>query len=44
MLRKGTLAEAAWNGFLKVRKLGTYKISEVLKNGSLQKESSPVIR
>ena len=44
MLRKGTLAEAAWNGFLKVRKLGTYKIIEVLKNGSLQKESSPVIR
>jgi len=44
MLRKGIIAEAAWNGFLKVRKLGTYKIIEVLKNGSLQKESSPVIR
>ncbi|MGD8305831.1 MAG: hypothetical protein PVF17_04180 [Ignavibacteria bacterium] len=44
LLRKGILAEAAWNGFLKVRKLGTYKIREVLENGRLNKESSPVIR
>lgn len=44
LLRKGILAEAAWNGFLKIRKLGTYKIREVLEKGSLSKESSPVIR
>jgi hypothetical protein len=44
MLSKGTLAECAWDGFLKARKLGTYKILEVLETGSLQPETSPVFR
>jgi len=43
-LKKGRLAEFAWNGFLKVRKLGTYKILEVLETGKLKKDNSPVIR
>ena len=44
LLNRGTLAECAWDGFLKARKLGTYKILEVLESGSLQKETSPVFR
>lgn len=43
-LRKGHLAEAAWEGFLKARKLGTYKIKEVLERGKLSKDKSPVLR
>lgn len=43
-LEKGRLAEAAWSGFLKVRKLGTYKIIELLKNGKIIHEDSPVLR
>ena len=30
---KGRLADAAWAGFLKARKLGTYKIEELVKTG-----------
>jgi hypothetical protein len=30
----GRLAEAAWDGFLKVRKLGTYKIEHLINNGT----------
>jgi len=44
MIRNGSLAEAAWFGFLKARKLGTYNILEVLKNGRMKPETSPVIR
>jgi hypothetical protein len=44
LLNKGTLAECAWDGFLKARKLGTYKIFEVLEKGKLEKETSPVFR
>jgi len=36
-LNKGRLAEAAWSGFLKARKLGTYRVLEVLKTGRLEK-------
>jgi hypothetical protein len=43
-LNKGRLAEAAWSGFLKARKLGTFKILEVLENGKMIRENSPVIR
>lgn len=43
-LKKGRLAEAAWSGFLKVRKLGTYKIMEILETGIMKSEDSPVIR
>jgi len=44
LLKKGRLAEAAWSGFLKARKLGTYKILEVLRNGTMQREHSPILR
>ena len=33
MLHKGRLAEAAWAGFLKARKRGTYNIKEFLETG-----------
>ncbi len=43
-LNKGRLAEAAWSGFLKARKLGTFKILEILETGKLISEKSPVMR
>jgi hypothetical protein len=43
-LNNGRLAEAAWSGFLKARKLGTYKILEVLQTGKMTKSDSPVMR
>jgi len=44
LLVRGSLAECAWDGFLKARKLGTFKILEVLEKGALEKETSPVFR
>jgi len=44
LLNRGTLAESAWDGFLKARKLGTYKILQVLEKGYLEKQSDPVLR
>lgn len=44
LLSRGTLAESAWDGFLKARKLGTYKIKQVLKNGFHEKQTDPVLR
>jgi hypothetical protein len=44
LLNKGRLAEAAWSGFLKARKLGSYRIIEVLQTGSLPRELSPIMR
>lgn len=44
MLQKGTLAELAWSGFLKARKLGTYRIKHVLQKGYLEKETDYVMR
>ena len=43
-LNKGILAEAAWSGFLKARKLGTFKIMEILETGKMTHEQSPVLR
>ncbi len=43
-LNRGTLAESAWDGFLKSRKLGTFKIKRVLENGFLEKATDPVMR
>jgi hypothetical protein len=43
-LSNGRLAEAAWSGFLKARKLGTYKILEVLTTGRMTRHDSPVLR
>jgi hypothetical protein len=44
LLNRGALAESAWDGFLKARKLGTYKIKQVLKNGFHEKQTDPVLR
>ncbi|MBT8379952.1 MAG: hypothetical protein KJN64_12065 [Ignavibacteria bacterium] len=44
LLGRGTLAESAWDGFLKARKLGTFKIIEMIKNGKIVKEAHPVLR
>jgi hypothetical protein len=44
LLNKGILAETAWSGFLKARKLGTYNIMEVLKTGKMSLEQSHVLR
>jgi hypothetical protein len=45
LLEDGRLAEAAWSGFLKARKLGLYKIREIIGGGTLpQSESSPLLR
>lgn len=44
LLNKGTLAEFAWDGFLKARKLGTFKIIEMIRNGKLSAETHPVLR
>lgn len=44
LLNKGILAEMAWSGFLKARKLGTCKIAEVLKTGKMTQAQSPVLR
>jgi hypothetical protein len=44
LLNDGRLAEAAWSGFLKARKLGTYKILEILEHGTMTREQSPLMR
>jgi hypothetical protein len=44
LLNRGTLAESAWDGFLKARKLGIFKIKQVLEKGYLEKETDPVLR
>jgi len=44
LLNRGTLAESAWDGFLKARKLGTFKILQVLEKGYLEKITDPVLR
>ncbi len=44
MLKKGRLAEAAWSGFLKARKLGTHKIIEYLDSGKINPDDSLVMR
>jgi hypothetical protein len=43
-LDNGRFAEAAWAGFLKARKLGTYKILEILREGTMTREDSPLLR
>ena len=44
LLEAGRLAEAAWSGFLKARKYGTYKIMDILKTGTMQRDPSPLKR
>jgi len=36
----GRLAEAAWDGFLKVRKLGTFKIERLIRQGTFNETQS----
>lgn len=42
LLKAGRLAEAAWSGFLKARKLGTYKIIDYLKNRKTETNDNPL--
>jgi len=44
MLNDGRIADLAWSGFLKARKLGTIKIMEVLKTGTMTQSNSPLDR
>ena len=44
LLYEGRLAESAWDGFLKARKYGTYKIEEILETGAMARETSPLKR
>ncbi len=44
LLNDGTLADMAWSGFLKARKLGTDKIVEILKTGTMKQSNSPLER
>lgn len=39
--REGRLAESAWDGFLKARKYGAYKIQEILETSAMARETSP---
>jgi hypothetical protein len=40
----GRFAQAAWDGFLYGRTLGTYKIMEVISTGKMAREMSPLKR
>lgn len=42
LLHKGRLADAAWAGFLRARKLGVHRIIEVLTTGSMTRVPSPL--
>jgi len=44
LVKAGRLADAAWNGFLKARKYGTYKIHEILRTGTMERETSVLRR
>jgi hypothetical protein len=41
-LMDGRLSMAAWNGLLYAQKMGTYKIVEIMKAGSIQREALPI--
>ncbi len=43
-LNDGYIADMAWSGFLKARKLGTAKVMEVLQTGKLTRSNSPLER
>jgi len=44
MMNDGYIADMAWSGFLKARKLGTVRIMEVLDTGSMTRSNSPLER
>lgn len=43
-LADGRFSQAAWDGFLYARKMGVYKINEVLATGRMDREYSPLKR
>ncbi len=44
LYRKGRLADAAWNGFLKGRKYGTFNILDFLEHGAFEHSNNPCKR
>ena len=44
MLKDGVMAERALSGFIKNRKLGVFKIEEVLETGTMGRETDPLKR
>lgn len=44
MLKQGALAEKAMSGFIRNRKLGVFKIEEVLETGTMARETHPLRR
>jgi hypothetical protein len=44
LLDQGRFAEAAWSGFLKARKYGTYKIQELIATGTMSRSGDPLTR
>lgn len=44
LIEDGLLAERAMDGFIKNRKLGVYKIEEVLATGTMERETHPLKR
>jgi hypothetical protein len=44
LINKGRIAEAAWNGFLKARKYGTYNILDFLETGTFVSSNDPLKR
>ena len=44
LVKAGRLADAAWDGFLKARKFGTYKIHEIIRTGNMKMETSVLLR
>lgn len=44
LLDQGRFAEAAWSGFLKARKYGTYKIHELIAKGTMARSNDPLTR
>jgi hypothetical protein len=44
MLNDGVLAEKAFSGFVKNRTLGVYKVEEVLRTGTMARETHPLKR
>lgn len=44
LINRGRLAEAAWNGFLKARKYGTFNILDFLESGSFTSSNNPIKR
>lgn len=44
LIDNGRIADAAWDGFLKARKYGTYKIMEIIEKGTMTRDHSPLKR